>query len=516
MTFGCVLVLTLSATLLPQQSQAQFAEVPPAAKSSPKYMPPLQDMLTLKEQEIMTELAKQGKFNRPADLALFDEMLGRLKEPTKFRGSIQMYRALRLIFEKNDPQVATEAVEESIKLLPGYSAPLIAASVVYAYNDQPVIAADYVIRAAELDPETIRAMNGLEVDHIMRRLRFAREDAVVDKLSERLLDIGWHGLKFGDQSRLALDVMERRIRAGDVRGARALAPKIVVPSLSYDLLTRKEFEPLWADIEQSAGPRLEKQWSAYLTGTRQRWVASKSSDAVQEYVSALSAADQYDAVILDFYPLLMGELDSVKDAGLVYVAPQVASALARKGRWDDVDKLFDHVQAIWPLGSGPFALNISSNWAQNLLVAGKADHALMKMDGTIAEATRLQVNPDALSLMHQVRACILHQMGRDKEAIEARVSGLGGALPADAARAYLCTGDVAGARQALLDGLSDEERRSNVIGFVQPMSPLRIPGEYSAKQDAMLDQLHSDPEIIAEVQKYGRILPFRMNEAAPR
>ena len=42
-----------------------------------------------------------------------------------------------------------------------------------------------------------------------------------------------------------------------------------------------------------------------------------------------------------------------------------------------------------------------------------------------------------------------------------------------------------------------------------------VDSEYGRRLRAEIDQVRADPEILAEVQKYGRILPYSEGDGAP-
>jgi tetratricopeptide (TPR) repeat protein len=478
-------------------------------------MPLPEDIATPKERQLLDNLLSTMMTKDPsAALPALDAALSQLREPTRLRGAVQLWRA-GLLVEADDFSKAAEAVEESIRLLPGYSAPLLSAASVYAYANQPGKAADYFLRAAEADPETARMVDDYEVNNIIRRLKVAREERRLNAFSDRLLEIGWIGSSLSSQSTLAASAIERRVRDKDLQGARSLIPKLLVPDDSYMLLTVNELSPVWRDIEQWTGPKLERQWTIYLNEARARWAASKAVSAVRDYSAALEAAGHYDTVIRDLLPMFSGKLDKVADYDLVFVVPRIARALAQKGRWRDVDALFERTQKVWPLGSEANAINIAGNRARYLLLAGRHQEALQHMDAAIAEGRRWEVNPDALASMHHFRACILHELGRDAEAAVSMAVALAVEFPPEAASLHLCMGNDQAARRILIDALADPASRKGVIDFVQKQPKVPMPSEFARRLDSRFEALKADRLLLAEVAKYGRVLPFRANEGAP-
>jgi len=477
---------------------------------------PLPEELALPaERELLNRtLNKMAAAPEPAAmLAILDAALTEAREPTKLRGFLQFSRA-SLLFHGTENAKALEAAKESVRLLPGYSGPLLIAFSLYNYANQPGEGADYLLRAAALDPHTVRSVDDYEVNGLLRRLRFAREDDRADALSDRLLSIGWVGTRLGSQSTLARAAIERHLSDGNVAGARALVPKLLVPAHSYSLLTNNEYMAIWPDLERWGGPKLQQQWTIYLTEARARWTASKAIDTAQDYSSALLAAGHYSTVIREIRPLFDRKLDP-DEHDPIFVVAGVARALAHQGRWQDADQFFVKAQEVWPLRSTANAINITANRARYLLLAGRPEEAVRQMDAAIAEGRRWEVNPDALAAMHHSRACALHELGRSAEAGVSTAIALSAEFPVNRALLQLCLGNVAAARSMLLEALKDPSSRDALIGFVQTPDEPTFPSEYGRRFSANVKALRTDPVLVEAVKKYGRILPFSSIDGAP-
>jgi hypothetical protein len=254
-------------------------------------LPPPEQAVSESELAPLSEMLDALGTADPADpkamLAVFDKMLEKLPEPTKFRGLVQYYRAGILTSESRTGE-SQDAIEESIRLLPGYSGPLILAAWIYSYSERPGTGADYLLRASRLDPEEVRKVDDYEIGNLLLRLRNARDDQRLETVSERLLEIGWTGTGVSTRSGLALEVIERKMEEGDVAGSRALVSKLLLPSHSRTLLVANRFKDIWPDVEKWAGPKQERQWSIYLAEARDRWQASKSLEALGDYPRSAS------------------------------------------------------------------------------------------------------------------------------------------------------------------------------------------------------------------------------------
>ena len=512
-----LLVAAPAGAIPPAGEVDESLDVSESARTEPRYFPTPEEFTGPGEQAILTAIAQSLADPAAPQKALpaLDEALGKLQRPSKLRGVVQFMRS-GLLIANNRESDAIDAIEESIRLLPGYSAPLLSAASTYAYANQPGKGTDYFLRAAEVDPKGVRKVDDYEVDNLMRRLKVARDDRRARMLSDRLLEIGWIGSSLRSRSNLARTAIEQRIDDGKIDDAKALIPKLVVPGHSYDLLMDRKYSAIWPDLEAWAGPRLEGQWATYLREARDRWAPSKDVVATRDYLAALRAAGHDRTTIRDILPLFDRKLDPVRDNELQFVVAGVANALANEGRWNDVQALFAKAQAVWPLQQkNPNSLNIAANWATYLLYEGKYEQALQKMEVALDLARQWEVNPDAVGQMYAYRACALHQMKRDSEAgVSIGIASAVG-FPNDLAYLHLCTGNRDAARRVLLDCLKSETERGRVLAFMQKSSLGAVDSEYGRRLRAEIDQLRADPEILAEVQKYGRILPYSEGDGAP-
>lgn len=482
---------------------------------------PRPDRIALpQEKPILTDtllkLLKAPDTTRAEALATLDGALARLPQPTKLRGFVQFVRAGALI-GRDAPAPAREAIEESIRLLPDYSGPLLGAVHIYAYSDQPGPAADYLLRASRIDPQMVAKIPEYEIQNIVRRLEFAADYRRIRTLGERLVAIGWRAESLSGQSALVRRAIEARLLESDLAGARALLPKLLSPTDSRILLMQNRFRPLWPDIEQWAGSKLEKQWQVYLAESRERWDASKDPANALPYLQALDKAGHDETIIRTFLPLFSQPLNHSRDQDLIFVASPLANALARRGRWDDAEAMYDHAMKVWPLGKGANALNLSANRARQLFYRGKTDEGLLAIDATLAEAARWkdEINGDAIAAMHHHRACMLHALGRDAEGLLSRTAVMAQRGLVGQAELFLCLDEPNSARDTLIAGLADEDAREDILSFLQNSDAAPMQSEYGRISQARARALRSDPQVLVAVVEHGRVLPFTLSEGAP-
>lgn len=501
----------------PSHGQTTIAQ---RGTSQASLMPPFESIATPAERAVLTDLLAQLRHvdqQQPGSLlAPFDAALARLSSPTPLRGSIQMERAM-LLGALHREQEATRAMEEAIRLLPGYSGPLLAAVGLYAFGNFPDRAADDFIRASLIDPKSALMVDDYTVNAIRNRLLNKRDHLRGVRLSKRLLDIGWTGDGVGSRSDIAQDAIATALEHGDITRARALVPELVVPAHSYKLLALEAAQPIWPDIIAWAGERLEKQWPLYLGEARARWTASNDPDRARDYATALTTAGAFDQLIADFAPVVAAMKDRTSGPSLVFIVPMLARAQMATGRTPDGLATFDNAAKTWPLGSEANALNVAANRGRYLLYAGRSADALTQLDLAIADARKWgpEVNLDAIAAMHHYRACALHELGRDQEVGPSLAIATASQSLETGVETQLCLGDVAGARNMLVTALGDPSRRDDAVYFLQPPNDA-LPTDYAGRLRERFEQLRHDPALLAALKPWGRILPFTLSASAPR
>lgn len=510
-----------SVLLRPSETPVPAQTGDTAERPASSAMPPIDQLARPDEQAVLAELARAmggpDSRNPKTLLPVLDRILAKLPRPTMLRGYVQLIRAA--VFGALDRHAeAIAAVEESIRLLPGYAGPLLAAAEIYLYSNNPGLASDALIRASEIDPEDVRRAGDYETSGLLQRLDAIRDQKRARLLSDRLLAIGWTGSGVGSRSQLAAMAIRQAMSDGDVTRARSLVPNLLEPGATYQLLADRAFEPIWPDLEKWAGPNLSNQWALYLTEARKRWLAGGDLERGVDYVSALRSAGDFDTIIAEFLPRFDKPIDPKHDWPLLFIAPKLVSALMTRGRTDDALGLYKKASQSWPLGSSANALNLYANEASALLYADRTAEALATIDAAIADSHRWpgEINVDAIGGMHKARACILHALGRDGEAaVSASIAGQVGHA-SERAELALCMGKPAEAEAALLKAFAVPEERSAAIGFMQPDDSPVIPTAYARKRRADMEALRRNPRLLAALAPFGRILPFTLSDGAPK
>lgn len=491
--------------------------LPAAAAAAP--FPTPEQMATPEERRAMMRLLEIVTGARAANrdpLPLLDRLLAEARTPTAYRGVLQGMRA-ELLSERDRTSEARDAIEESIRLLPGYSTPLFAGTLIETYGDRPSAAADYFLRAAAIDPQVAREFDDWPIRSLVGRLRGQHDERRLFLLAGRLFEVGWRGNDLRLRSSLARDLIRDLLTRGEIARARTIIPQLILAADARALLIEHRYRALWPDIEAWTGPQQRRQWQLYLAEARGRWEASHDPGRAADHVQALVAAGHNDSLIADLLPRLTGPLDRGRDYDLVWTVSPLAGALGRRGRWADVERVFANTLAAWPLGLDANALNVAANRPKYLLWNGEAARALVAIDAAIADVPRWegQASGAALATMHSVRACILHVLGRREEALAVLATSVTGASIEALAETYLCLERPESLRTILIEALNSEATRAEVLDYLQPSGTAPIQSPLGLAHHARHQAMRGDPALLAAARAYGRILPYALNAGAP-
>jgi hypothetical protein len=89
-------------------------------------------------------------------------------------------------------------------------------------------------------------------------------------------------------------------------------------------------------------------------------------------------------------------------------------------------------------------------------------------------------------------------------------------FPPSVAHLHLCTGNTGAARRVLEEALKSESSRGGVLMWAQKSTYRPMPSDWDRKMLAKIEELRADPKLRKEVEKFGRILPYALNEGAGR
>jgi tetratricopeptide (TPR) repeat protein len=233
----------------------------------------------------------------------------------------------------------------------------------------------------------------------------------------------------------------------------------------------------------------------------------------------LDAAGHDETLIRTFAPLFHRQIDARRHTPLVFIASPVASALARRGRWDEALAIYDKALKAWPAGGSANALNLSANRARTQVMRGDFAAGLTALDAAIADAGKWggEVNRGAQAAMHLYRACALAALGRTAEDVTSTmtVAARRGVDPTAYARLLVCKNDLPAARKIILGALANEEMRDEVLPLLRPRGDKPYDSEYARTMAARAEQLRLDPALQRAAARYARLPTEPVNAAAP-
>jgi tetratricopeptide (TPR) repeat protein len=486
-----------------------------ASPAGAELLPRAESIATPAESEALKDLTgfEPGE-QTEADLVRLDAVLTKLRGATPLRGLVQALRA-QILFDADRFDEARDAVEESIRLLPGYSGPLLLATRVEAYSDRGLEAVSYLLRASLVDPQFVRAIPDYELNNILSRVPQNGGSELYTQMAERLFAIGWRGEGLILRSTLAAHVIAARLDAGSAESARPLLPHLVDPRDVQWLLMQKRYERFWPALAEWGGEVQERLWPHFLTELGARWAVSREHDDARAYLGALAVANRHQRIVTEFLPLF-SNLEEERDYNIQWLAAPLAASLAQLGRWDEVDALFSKALKTWPAGSDANALNLLANRGKFRYLRGDFAGAVGDLRAAIADGRRRggEVSVHALAPMHQVLACSLHRLGRRAEADRSIPVVLQHSSSSNIAKLYLCLGRREDARKALLAGLAIWPQQDDVVRFVQLENGPPLPNDVARAAASSRRSLAEDPEILAAVAPYGRVLPYAAGAGA--
>lgn len=319
------------------------------------------------------------------------------------------------------------------------------------------------------------------------------------------------------RSSQALTAVRQALKADDLARARQMLPFVVSPDDYAVLLADKRAEAIWPDLEAAAGPHLEKAWTFELRDLETTWKGSGDYRAAAAYARGLCDRRQYSRVIELFAPLFEPKALRTDQPSLELVAAPLARALVAAGRRDDALNLLRRLTSAWPLEADPRGINIVSNLASQALSQLQYAEAVEVVDRAFALLPKHRLSADQPGFlgMQTVRVCALHRLGMDERALPAvqLIASKWQTSPSASLTMLQCLGRTEDARRLLMALLADEQGRDLALRFMQRrLEPESLPHALLLRPVA--DSLRSDPALLTEVAKYGRVLPFPLNEAA--
>lgn len=363
---------------------------------------------------------------------------------------------------------------------------------------------------------TLRGLEGSEFEALSRDEYFAigrmfaglGRSSEVDAMALEWIDKG--GLAFFDadlHSPIAVDALRAAGRNDRSDVVDQLLTAITSPTVYIDLLTLRDFEPFWPQVEQRAGPNLALVGDEHVSVSHARLVnASNDRDRFSEAAHALHFNGQFeDAIVLAQRWRDRAERGVKIAEGDAWALNIEAYAYDSLGQTAKADKVFDELAQLDP-EEHVWVVNFVINRASRLTGQGRWKQGLQATELARAVAEK-HGSTYAKLIIASDRTCALQRLGRDKEA-ESELAYLrenwkeGAGLTV---RGLLCHGLKDEAAALLLSGLRNETARERTVATFQTDE---LDLFYTATILPQASDLPPDyPELAAELSKHMRPMP---------
>ncbi len=300
--------------------------------------------------------------------------------------------------------------------------------------------------------------------------------------------------------------------SGDTQGAGKILAHLTDPAVLAVAAADRRFDPVRAKLTDPAmGLRQQLETAKAEAARDPQSLAARNNvahalEAMGRTQEALEAAE---AAVAD------AELLSPEQRLQPFYQADYDQALAQKSR------------LLFSLGHAEEALGIAASYGCHvcgpnvgrallqgrwLVAMGRGREALIGLRGVKPEAMWFIDRVEA----EKLKACAAAQAG-DEAAFKSAISYLeldGGDVRA-LANARLCHGDVDGAAEAVKAALADPARRYMALELLQRYAPMPKPTAFQADMAARLELLRARPDVVAAVDKVGRIQTLAMQFIGP-
>jgi tetratricopeptide (TPR) repeat protein len=359
-----------------------------------------------------------------------------------------------------------------------------------------------------LDGKPLGELEQDEFWAVARMIGMQQRGSELDALALRWVAEGKLAFIDGDlHEGLAIRGLREAARVGRADLVDGLLISITSPPSYIDLLTSRDYELFWPQIEQRAGANLATIGAEHVRMTAVRLTnAASDRDRLSDAAHALHYNGQYaDAIALAQRWRERAGRGAAFEEGDGWALNIEAYAYDALGQPEKADAVFEELAALDP-DTHPWVVNFVINRASRLVGQGRWKEGLA---ATVLarEVAETQGTPYAKMIIARDRACALERLGRAEEAASElaflRENWKDGVT--FAARGLLCHGLRGEAADLLLQGLRDDAVRDlAIMAFLTDELDLFYTA--SILPDAR-DQLAAYPALAEELDKHMRAMP---------
>lgn len=300
------------------------------------------------------------------------------------------------------------------------------------------------------------------------------------------------------------------VMAGDTHLAATLARDTASPGKLLNMLIDRDYAPIWPQLEEFAGPHMQKAFAANLQKQRER-AAKKPDDldALSELVEALTISGDYAGAVQE-----AARIDHSSGATAHWseahgwVLNMEIKALDHSGRRAEADALSDRLGTINADKDHGWVVSFVINRADRLISQGRWREALPATELAVTVANKFG-NSYAKESALANRFCAAAKVDPKRAELAAWWPEIAKGWKHNASSAItaaLCVGNRAEARRLMVLALSEPDLRSNVLPGAQPVA-FSLYGDFGADLPDPAVLLVGDPALTKLFEKYGRILP---------
>jgi tetratricopeptide (TPR) repeat protein len=335
-----------------------------------------------------------------------------------------------------------------------------------------------------------------------------------------LAKIGYGGDRNERQS-IAASAFRIYIDRGNFAEAATQLKFIDDPQTVENMLIQRRYTPLWAQLEQLAGPHLEKvRTSSFERAKRAYDAAPEDHEKLSSFTYAARLAGRNDVAIalrskLPLTAQALAEAD--EDRG--WAIDNVALAMVDVGQHEEADKLFATLNEA-SIPDSRWRVSMIINRIEDLTTDGKYERARTVLP--VTEKSAADDGSDfARQLVRRLKFCILSRSGLKEEAAKVLPEMLAHANDAlePTVSGLLCGGEIDKAEKLALEGLQiadRDKRREFELDFVRALQPELLTSDDPSEWDNAWRALRQRPAIAAAYAKLGRDMPAALLAPRPK
>ena len=306
----------------------------------------------------------------------------------------------------------------------------------------------------------------------------------------------------------AADAISILMKRADTAAAAELLRFVDEPTAIENMLITRRYAALWPQIEQHAGPRLEKVRASSVAAAQRAYEAApEDHENLANYINALRHARRLDEAIVlrSKLPATSAAMASA-DEQMGWAVNNLAFALHDAGKTEEADSLFAMLNDA-PMPPEGWRISMKINRLELLVLEGKYDRALPLIEPT----ARTNGSPYADQLVRRLRYCVLSALGRKSEAATHLPEMLkhSADAPHSTVDALLCAGDVDRAEKVALETLrlTGSKKDSFEESLVRQLQPVELTSDDPSVWQGRWNELKSRPAIRREFDRLGRDMP---------